>query len=120
MIGSCVVHPAPSVLPWPPGQPAIPLVPGGIPHTPGWVCAGPWSDGFDPELERLRHLEREAAREREKAAIRERLRRMGVPEDRIVGSPSAPCPRIAPPHRTGALPSLDDIIQTASKKRSGR
>lgn len=57
-----------------------------------WPTPMPW--GEDPELERLRHLERQAQIEQEKAAIRDRLRRMGYPDGAgLPGGPWSPRPR---------------------------
>jgi hypothetical protein len=82
---------------------------------------------WDPELERLRQLERSASREQEKQAIRERLRRMGVPEDQVMGPnpwypyPVSPSPfpaaivRKAPP----LTPTLETIIAQA-RRASGK
>lgn len=53
-----------------------------------WPSGSPWAS--DPELDRLRELERQAQIEQEKAAIRERLRRLGYPDG--VGLPSGPRP----------------------------
>lgn len=62
------------------------------PWSPFPVCPSPWGDWSDPELERLRRLERDTEREEEKERIRERLRRRGVPEHIIRGWP--PCPAV--------------------------
>lgn len=49
----------------------------------------------DAELDRLRRLDEETSREEEKERIRDRLRRRGVPEDRI--RPHQPFPMAPPP-----------------------
>lgn len=112
MINACIVQPQP----WYPREPWMPMVPAA--PSPGWV--GPWVDGPDFELDRLRRLEREAAREREKEAIRERLRRMGVSEDRIAGHLGGLGQGVPRPRCPAAVPTLDDIIRAATAPRSGR
>lgn len=64
-----------------------------ITMTPS-MCTFPY--GQDPELERLRELERQALIEREKQAIRDRLRRMGYPA--VMPWPGLPCPLPSDPY----------------------
>lgn len=75
-----------------------------------------WPPITDPELERLRRLERHAQIEEEKRQIRERLRQRGINPD----YPWCPCPVIplVPMPVTGPLvitparpPSVEDVLR---------
>lgn len=113
MITSQIAHPMnPSIM----GHIAIGGGHGCWPSPGGWpyVPCGP-----DAELERLRRLEREASREQEKEAIRQRLRRMGVPDDQIAGYP---VPYVYPPLPLPIMcaPSLETIIRQVQAARQGK
>lgn len=106
----------------------LPLMPRPLPDPAGvawghkslsWPALTPGVDWPDPELERLRRLEREVSKENEKDAIRARLRRMGVSEERIQGRPAWPhvAPLLPSPPQVSVAPhpTLDDVIRLARK-----
>ncbi len=87
------------------------VLPPAITTTWPSICQ-PWPYP-DPELDRLRRMQERQRVEEEKEAIRQWLRRHGVPEYQISPAPFVPTPCL-PMHPTcprPAFPSVGDVLR---------